>query len=147
MTSIFSPLWFKARLYQRLTQLFIIATVGLSPVGLLAQDGVPVQDYDQLIQQAVAQRNAGDLQAAEQSLRAAYPMPPDKTEVSTLLALVIAFQTRYEESINLLDQALTDNPDDIGLRLGKARVRAFQGLFPEATGLVEAVLQQYPDNI
>lgn len=121
--------------------LLIIVAAGLSPLNLQAQD------YDQLIRQAITQRNAGELASAEQSLRAAYAIPPDKTEVSTLLAMVIAFQARYGEAIEILDEALANNPDDIGLRLGKARVRAYQGLYPEAEELVAKVLQQHPDNI
>jgi YaiO family outer membrane protein len=125
----------------RLTRSLIMAACSALPVTVMAQD------YDQLIQQAITQRNQGELQAAEQSLLAAYPIPPNKSEVSMLLAMVIAFQARYQEAIELLDSALAEHPDDIGLRLGKARVRAFQGLFPEAAELTADVSQQHPDNI
>ena len=124
-----------------LLSLLFVAGVLSSPACLQAQD------YDQLIQQAVTQRNAGEFEAAEQTLRIAYEIPPDKTEVSTLLAMVIAFQGRYEESITLLEQAIEENPDDIGLRLGKARVRGYQGLFPEAARLAAEVIQAHPDNV
>lgn len=125
----------------RLLVLCLITLLSLPSTGLQAQD------YEQLLQQAVAQRNAGEFAAAEQTLRTAYAIPPDKTEVSMLLAMVIAFQTRYEEAIGILDEALAQNPDDIGLRLGKARVRAYQGLFPEAAQLADEVAQANPDNV
>ncbi len=126
---------------EQLPQLLLITIIYLLPKDVMAQD------YDQLIQQAITQRNAGELAAAEQTLLTAYPIPSDKTEVSTLLAMVIAFQTRYNEALFMLDEALAKNPEDIGLRLGRARVRAFQGLFPEAADWTAEVLQQHPDNI
>lgn len=132
---------YQSQLTGRALLLTIIMVACLLPAGLQAQD------YDQLIGQAITQRNAGELEAAEQTLRVAYAIPLDKTEVSTLLAMVIAFQARYEEAIDLLDEALANNPDDIGLRLGKARVRAYQGLFPEAAELTAEVSQQHPGNI
>ncbi|HDZ09226.1 hypothetical protein LCGC14_0010560 [marine sediment metagenome] len=113
----------------------------------LGSASLQAQDYDQLIQQAVTQRNAGELEAAEQTLRVAYPIPPDKTEVATLLAMVIAFQARYSEALDLLEEALAQNPEDTGLRLARARVRAFQGLFAEGAEQTAEVLQQHPDNI
>lgn len=129
------------RLHRCLSPLLFSAVVCLLPSGLQAQD------YDQLIQQAISQRNAGELGAAELTLREAYRIPEDKTEAATLLAMVIAFQARYQEAIAILEEALAENPTDIGLRLGKARVRAFQGLFPEAAQLTADVVQAHPDNV
>lgn len=103
-------------------------------------------DYDALVQQAMTQRNAGDLTGAEQTLRSVYDIPQDKTEVSYLLAMVLAFQQRYDEAHELLDQALAIRPDDTTLRLGKARVLAFQGLFPAASAMTEQVLAAEPTS-
>ena len=43
------------------------------------------QDYDNLVQQALQERNAGNMATAETLLRQAYTIPPDKTEVAYLL--------------------------------------------------------------
>ncbi len=105
------------------------------------------QDYDTLIQQAMAQRNAGDMAAAEATLRQAYEIPPDKTEVSYLLGMVLAFQQRYDEALDLIGQALRQNPDNTELQLARARVLSFQGLYNEAEEETERVLAREPRNI
>lgn len=119
----------------------IVASVSIA--GFAAE----APDYDALVQQAMAQRNAGDLQTAEQTLRTAYAIPSDKTEVSYLLAMVLAFQQRYTEAHELLDEVLLINPDDDTLRLGKARVTAFQGLYPAAMSMTEQVLASDPTSL
>ncbi len=141
MNSSKSILHIVASPYRGALSLLFAAVISLMSAGLQAQD------YDQLIQQAITERNAGEFAAAEQTLRTAYAIPPDKTEVSTLLAMVIAFQARYEEAISILEDALAQNPDDIGLRLGMARIRAYQSLFAEAAQLADAVAQRHPDNV
>ncbi|MES3006871.1 MAG: YaiO family outer membrane beta-barrel protein [Pseudomonadota bacterium] len=103
-------------------------------------------DYDALVQTAITQRNAGNMPAAEQTLRQAWEIAANKSEAAYLLALVIAFQERYAESITLLDAALQDYPQDINLRLAKARVRSYQGLLQEAADLAEGILAEQPQN-
>src|SRR5688572_4597051 len=94
---------------------------------LLVCGSAVAQDYDSLIQQALRQRNAGDFAAAEQTLRQAYAIPADKSEVSYLLAMVLAFQQRYIEAMDLIDTALETYPDNIDLQLARARVLSYQG--------------------
>ncbi|MDO8272732.1 MAG: tetratricopeptide repeat protein, partial [Gammaproteobacteria bacterium] len=74
-------------------------------------------DYDSLLQTAIGQRNAGNMPAAEQTFRQAWEIADNKSEAAYLLALVIAFQDRYEEAITLLDATLIDYPQDTNLLL------------------------------
>lgn len=119
----------------------------LLAAALLAATPAFAQDYDALIQQAVTQRNAGDMAAAEATLRQAYDIPADKTEVSYLLGMVLAFQQRYDEALDLIEQALEQNPGSTDLQLGRARVLSFQGLFREAADATDAVLEREPQNL
>lgn len=105
------------------------------------------QDYDTLIQQAVTQRNAGAMAEAEATLRKAYDIPADKTEVSYLLGMVLAFQQRYDEALDLIGQALQQNPGSTELQLARARVLSFQGLFREAGAATDEVLAREPGNL
>lgn len=113
---------------------------------LLATGQVLAQDYDALIRQSLQQRDNGDLAGAEQTLRQAYVIPPDKSEVAYLLAMVMAFQQRYADALDMLDAALRDYPDNVDLQLGRARVLSYQGVYQEALKTVDAVLMWNPDN-
>lgn len=104
------------------------------------------QDYDTLIQQALQQRNKGEMQAAEFLLRQARELTGDRREVDYLLSMVIAFQDRHEESVAVLERALADNPDDTQLLLGLARVRSFQGLLTQASQQTADILAREPVN-
>ncbi len=120
----------------------LAGVLGLGCGAVMAQS----PDYDALVQTAIGQRNAGDMQAAEQTFRQAWEIADNKSEAAYLLALVIAFQERYEEAITLLDAALTDYPQDTNLLLAKARVRSYQGLLQEAGDLAEGILAEQPQN-
>lgn len=106
-----------------------------------------VVDYDALVQEAIALRNAGNMPAAETALRQAWEIVDNKSEAAYLLGLVIAFQDRYAEAIVILDDALVDYPEDNNLLLAKARVRSYQGLLQEAETLAQAVLDEEPGNL
>ncbi|HTQ99506.1 MAG TPA: YaiO family outer membrane beta-barrel protein [Candidatus Acidoferrum sp.] len=105
------------------------------------------QDYDALIKRALQQRDAGNMAAAEQTLRQAQPLAADKAEVNYLLGMVLAFQQKYGESLALLDGELKLHPDNIDLRLGRARVLSFEGAYQDAMTTVEQVLRRQPDNL
>lgn len=119
-----------------------LTTIGL----LLASSMTLAQDYDALIRQSLQQRDNGDLAGAEQTLRQAYVIPPDKSEVAYLLAMVMAFQQRYADAMDMLDSALREHPDNVDLQLGRARVMAYQGVYQDALQTVENVLMWNPDN-
>lgn len=80
------------------------------------------QDYDTLIRLAVEQRNGGDLAAAENTLRSAYDLAADKSEVSYLLGLVLAYQGLYVEALALIDEGLAAKPADANLQTARAQV-------------------------
>jgi YaiO family outer membrane protein len=113
---------------------------------LLAPAALHAQDYDALIRQALQQRDAGDMVAAEQTLRQAWDIPANKSEVAYLLGMVLAFQQRYGPALEMLDTAILDYPDDNTLKLARARVLSYQGAYREATLGVNAVLVWEPEN-
>ena len=117
-------------------------TIGL----LLATSMALAQDYDALIRQSLQQRDDGDLAGAEQTLRQAYVIPPDKSEVAYLLAMVMAFQQRYADAMDMLEGALREHPDNVDLQLGRARVLSYQGVYQDALQTVDNVLMWNPDN-
>lgn len=105
------------------------------------------QDYDALIQQALTARDAGELQRSESLLRQALPLAADKSEVRYLLAMVVAFQQRFQQAHDLIDEALQETPDDRTLRLGKARIYSYQSNFRSAGLIIDEVLNEDPDNV
>lgn len=104
------------------------------------------QDYDALIQQALLARDAGELQRSESLLRQAQPLAADQTEVRYLLAMVVAFQQRFQQAHELIDEALRQAPEDVTLRLGKARIYSYQANYRSAGVLINGVLNEEPDN-
>jgi YaiO family outer membrane protein len=80
------------------------------------------QDYDSLIQQALQQRNDGNFAAAEATLWQAYELAADKSEVSYLLGLVLAYQGLYSEALTLIDEGLAAAPNDSNLLTARAQV-------------------------
>ncbi len=80
------------------------------------------QDYDALIQQALQQRDSGDLAAAEGTLWEAYEIADNKSEVSYLLGLVLAYRGSYADALTLIDEALMTYPDDANLQMARAQV-------------------------
>jgi YaiO family outer membrane protein len=104
------------------------------------------QDYDTLIKQALRQRDQGHMPAAEQILRQAQTLAKDKSEVSYLLGMVLAFQQKYPEALAVINTALKSSPDNFELRLGKATVLSYQGAYQEADTITNALLAQQPNN-
>ena len=97
------------------------------------------QDYEELIRQAVEQRNNGELAGAEASLRAAWPLSEDKREVAYLLGMVLAFQERYAEARELVQTYLQAYPDDTSLREALTSIDTWRSGAPlpdPATGLL-----------
>ncbi len=126
-----------------LGQLGLASLLTLNSPALLAAEA----DYDTLVRDAVEQRNRGEFESAEQLLRQARELAADKTEASYLLAMVLAFQQRYDEAQTLLSQALANNPDDLTLQLGQARVLAFRGQLSEAAAAVAVIREREPASV
>lgn len=103
--------------------------------------------YDDLIQESMQLRNNGDFEQAEAALRAAIPLANETNDVAFLLAMVVAFQERFIESITILDAALQTYPDDIQLILGKARVLSYQGFYRESIDIADRALALNATNI
>ena len=109
-----------------------------------AQEVTP--DYDQLIAQAVELRNQGQMATAESMFRQAYDIASNKSEAAYLLGLVVAFQQRYQEAYDIIEEGLALYPQDLNLQLAKARVLSYQGMTSEAQELIRAILEDTPDN-
>ena len=104
-------------------------------------------DYDETIKSAMTLRNQGDMAAAETLLREAYQRATVKSEAAMLLGMVIAFQERYDEALELVEGALEHYPDDTQLILARARIQSYQGEYDEALASVDAILQDEPANL
>mgnify|MGYP003700279521 CR=1 FL=1 len=102
--------------------------------------------YDQLIQQALQARNAGNFVTAESTLRQARSLAAESNEVDLLLGMTLAFQERYIEALEILDQAVNRYPDDTSLQLARARVMSYQGMFDQSIDMVSTVLAEDADN-
>ena len=103
--------------------------------------------YDELIQQSVLARNAGDFQQAEALLEQARPLGRQTNEVDYLLGMVQAFQERFIDAMATIDQALTAYPDDLTLRLARARILSYQGIYDQSLAETELVLEDDPANL
>lgn len=125
---------------------FAALATALATALLAASLPALAQDYDTLIQQAIEQRNFGDMAGAEETLRMAYPIPADKTEVAYLLGTVLAFQERYDEALTMIDAALDQNPGNTDLQLARARVLSYRGVYREAETTTAAILAREPQN-
>lgn len=113
------------------------------PIGLNAAEA----GYDDLIQQSLQARNSGDFQQAESLLRQARPLARETNEVDFLLGMNQAFQERFIEAMATLNQALEEYPDDIALRLGRARVLSYQGVYDASLAETDILLSADPSNV
>lgn len=102
--------------------------------------------YDELIQESLQLRNSGDFPAAEETLKRTLPLAAETNEVDFLLAMVIAFQERYTEAIEIVDKSLERYPDDIQLILAKARILSYSGAYNESIEIADSVLAIDPNN-
>jgi cellulose synthase operon protein C len=59
---------------------------------------------------------------------------------------ILAAQKNYDAAVTLLDKALADYPSSEGLLLKKAGILQDDMRFPEALGLLEQLMNSYPEN-
>ena len=125
-----------------LVLLFHVAALAL-PLQSLAAEAT----YDELIQQSLQARNAGDFTQAEALLFQARPLARETNEVDFLIGLTQAFQERFLEAMNTIDAALEIYPDDISLQLARARVLSYQGIYGTAIQQTDQILEADPANL
>lgn len=128
----------------RFTTVTVIALVWLLTGS--AQTWAAEPGYDDLIQQALQARNAGDFVRAEQLLEQARPQARDSNEVDFLLGMVQAFQERFLEAQQTIETALQRYPDDVSLQLARARILSYQGIYDQAITAADTVIASQPDN-
>jgi len=103
--------------------------------------------YDELVQESLQARNAGDFSRAEALLLQARPLGRETNEIDYLLGMTLAFQERFIESMQTIDEALSRYPDDVLLRLARARVLSYQGIYDSSIAETELVLEADPNNL
>jgi len=116
-----------------LAALFLLLLIAATPAR--GQDGAPPEDATAAAQAddtgalAAARRLADSKQfsAAAVTLREALDRDPDNVEARSLLARVLAWDRKYDESIAEYDRLLAKHPDRTFDRAGYARVLAWSG--------------------
>lgn len=103
--------------------------------------------YDELIQESLQARNNGDFEQAEALLLQARPLARDTNEVDFLIGLTQAFQERFLDAMRTLDAALETYPDDVSLKLARARVLSYQGIYGEAIAQTNSILDDDSTNL
>lgn len=103
-------------------------------------------DPKQMLQQAVALKNDGRYDEAEQLLKQLLHIDPRSAEAHHLLGLVYCFSGLFDESIQELETSVRLNPEAIQPRLDLALTYSMLGYEPEAKRELEEVLRRDPNN-
>jgi tetratricopeptide (TPR) repeat protein len=104
------------------------------------------QDPEPRIMRGKVRRRFQNYREAEREFRAAYALRPQYKDARELLAGVLVEQSKYDEAVKLLEQALAESPNDQRLLLGWAECLVQLGRYQEARGVFEKVLAQTPEN-
>ena len=89
----------------------------------------------------------GDLERALELYRAR--LARDRTDGTALhrVALMVAWDERYEESLGSFDTLLEMEPDNLDARVDRARVVAWSGDVPAALDALSELLAEHPDMV
>ena len=96
--------------------------------------------------QGKALANLGRLPEAEQSLRKAVDLAPDKAAAHAELGLFLKQDHRLDAALTQYEEAVRLAPADIGYRLGLADVYRAQGRLAQAVTVYQQILELDPDN-
>lgn len=91
-------------------------------------------------------RDAGQFVEAEGHFRQVLENDPTNTDAALLLALVVAYQERYGEALDILAPALVRAPMRNDLAIAQARILAWSGERAQARDIVATVIEREPDN-
>ncbi|MFQ3610097.1 MAG: tetratricopeptide repeat protein [Fimbriimonadales bacterium] len=103
-------------------------------------------DPRMLIQQAIALKNEGRYDEAEQLLKQALTINPHSSEAHHQLGLVYCFTGMFDESIQELETSVRLDPEAVQPRLDLALTYSMLGYEPEAKRELEEVLRRDPAN-
>lgn len=90
---------------------------------------------------------AGDVATAERLYRERLLASPGDAVALHRVALAAAWAARYDESLQLFDKLLAIEPDDVEVRVDRARVLAWRGDFSGADAALRQVLLQDPSSV
>ncbi len=119
--------------------LAVALLVAVAPPALAAE-------FDDLMQQGLTARNAGDFAAAETAFAKALEHRPEDATAVLYLGLVQGYQGRHAEALATIERGLAMHPKDFDLRLTVARIKGWMGRDAEAEADVDALLQDFPEN-
>ncbi|OUS12965.1 hypothetical protein A9Q89_04485 [Gammaproteobacteria bacterium 53_120_T64] len=88
----------------------------------------------------------GDFAGAEEALSQAVELQPSM-DVSLLLARALWAQAKYQPSLQVLQQSLTQRPGELPVLLQLAEGQMARGLALEAVDTYQVILYQAPDNV
>lgn len=91
------------------------------------------------IDAARAARRAQDFAAAERAYGQALAARPGDAEILTELALVQGFQAHYDAALATILRAEAAAPNDLDIRLAKARILGWMGRYAEAGTALDQV--------
>lgn len=103
--------------------------------------------YLEAIESANIARLAGDYSASEKALGIALLVQPDDPEALRLLALVQAYQDKLAEALSTITRAASAAPNDIDIRLARARIFGWNDNFAGAESLVDQIVAEAPNYV
>ena len=122
------PGWFRDRAR---SQRRVLATAGIATAAVAILAHLPMiqregQEATSFYNLGIAQRRAGDMDAAIESFQRSVSLVPHYAEAQTALANTLSESDRFAESLNHFRAAIAANPDVAGIRhdLGVALVRS-----------------------
>lgn len=105
------------------------------------------QNLEEMLRRADALRYDGHYEEAEKLYRQILERDPDNAAAHCGLGLVYCFhEGRFEESIEELRKAVELAPDNVTYRLHLAKTLTMLGMYEEAKGEFEKVLELDPEN-
>ncbi len=123
--------------------LFVAAFMGF----VMLNGSAGAATFEELYQQGLRARDAGNFSAAERLFGDALSLQPENADAILLLGLVQAYDKKYDESLSTLTKGLKLEPDNMDLLIAVARVKSWGGRLEEAETDVDALLRLYPGNL
>ena len=105
----------------------------------------PDIDLEQLLDDAVARHEAGDLAGAEQAYRQVLDAKPNHPDALSFLGVLLQDTNRYAESLQVLEQAVGQSPDFAEALCNLARVQQATGQAAAAAESARRALAADPD--
>lgn len=102
-------------------------------------------EAQQLYDQALEMRNAGDASSAQTTLEQVIILNPKLAEAHSLLAVILAAKGEYETANLHIKRAIGLSANDPDIKMAKARILSWQGKTTEAKEIVTIVVAEFPE--